>query len=173
MTGTNLNAKKLSLAVSRAGTTGFSIDTSHDRDLLEGQNYNWDELNKLKEELGSSVLEFVGHVNSMLHNPDVVNNLGDQASHFTATIDIFFKDITEFSGKIKDLREQHEHLSGPVNDLNQLSLYNRLAMSYHSLCSELTILVGPTISELVLTVSKIIDKTKLDVQTVGDTNVQH
>lgn len=167
----NLNLKRLSLAVNRAGSTGFAVDTSKDQELLQGQNYNWDDLNALKEELGRSLLEFVGQVDMMLRNPDITNNLGNQTEHFSKTVDIFFKDISDFSEKVKDLRVQHEQLSGPVSDLSQLSLYNRLAMSYHSLCSELTILVGPTISELVLTVSKVIDATKNNLPTEGSVNV--
>lgn len=171
MNRVNLNPKKLSVAVSRAGSTGFSVDTSHDNEFLEGQNYSWDDLRKLKDELGAGVLEFVGQVNQMLQNPDIVNNLGEQTKHFSDTVEIFFKDITGFSEKIRVVREQHEHLSGPVTDLNQLSLYNRLAMNYHSLCSELTILVGPTISELILTVSKAVDLASLQVPAQEPANV--
>lgn len=171
MSEVNLNPKKLSQAVNRASTSGFSIDTSKDGELLEGQNYNWNDLNSLKDELGRGVLEFVGQVKLMLDNPDIVKNLGDQTKHFSQTVDIFFKDITDFSEKIKAIRLQHENFSGPVTNLNQLSLYNRLAMNYHSLCNELTILVGPTISELVLTVSKVTDQSKLNV-TPESNNVQ-
>ena len=152
-----MNPKKLSVAVARAGNSGFSIDTSDDASFLDGMNYNWDDLNQLKEELGRSILEFVGQVNQFVQNPSIVNNLKDQTTHFAQTVDIFFKDMTAFSDKVRVLREEHEHRTGLVKDLDELSIYNRVAMTYHSLCSELTILVGPTISELILIVSKVVD----------------
>lgn len=151
----NLNPKKLSVAVARAGESGFSIDTSGDHELMENQTYSWDDLIELKESLGNGLLEFVGQVNAMIQNPTIIANLGDQKNHFYQTVQIFFTDVQAFSEKIRVNRELHENKRGPVSDLSQLSLYNRVAMTYHALCQELTILVGPTISELILISAKV------------------
>ena len=154
----NLKPKKLSVAVHRAGTTGFEVDTSNDTDLFSGENYNWNDLLTLKDELGNGVLEFVRQVTSLVQNQDIISNLKDKSTHFYQTVELFFKDITDFSEKVKQNRILHEHKSGPVSDMDDFNLYNRVTMNYHSLCNELTILVTPTVSELMITVSEIVNE---------------
>lgn len=133
----------------------ISRDASGDQGIMDQENFNWDDLNKLKEELGNSILDFCGQVNAMAKNPEVVNNLGSKRDHFFKLVQLFFQDVQNFSSKVADLRVQHEHLSGHVSDLDGYNAYNRIAITYHSLYTELSTLVSPTLSDLVLTVSEI------------------
>lgn len=148
----NLKPKQITSAVNNALAAGFQINTTGDAAYLDGKNYNWSDLIQLKDQLGGSVVEFLGQVNAIISNPDIINNLGTHKEHFERVVKVFFADIDTFSNKVKDLRVQHEHLSGPVTDLNQFNLYNRLAITYHSLFAELQTLMTPTLSDLVLTV---------------------
>lgn len=151
----NLKPKQITSAVNSALASGFQINTQGDGEYLEGKDYSWNDLVQLKEELGNSILEFVGQVNNIILNPQILAHLGDKKAHFERVVAVFFSDVSNFSNQVKALREQHEHLTGPVTDINQFNLYNRLAITYHSLFSELQVLVTPTLSDIVLTVSEL------------------
>lgn len=151
----NLKPKQITSAVNNALAAGFQINTSNDAQALSGQQFNWDDLNKLKEELGHGIIEFVLQVNTIISNPQIKANLGDKQQRFDRVTEVFFSDINDFSGKVKTVREQHEHLTGQVTDLNQYNLYNRLAIQYHTFFQELQVLVTPTLSELIMIVHEL------------------
>lgn len=156
----NLNPKKISVDVNRATLSGFSANTNDDERILAQENYNWDELNTLREEVAKGVMEFVIQVTQLSQNPSILNNLGDHLKEFTDTVALFFKDISAFSEKVKHIRTQHENLSGPITDMVSYNRYNRIAFEYHTLCNELAILVAPTMSQLILITSEAVDKSK-------------
>lgn len=133
----------------------FNIDTRDDVDLFSGKNYSWDDLISLKTELGNNILEFVSQVTAVISNQEIITRLGDKRDHFNKVVGVFFSDINEFSNKVKDLRVQHDNKSGPVTDLDEFTLYNRLAIMYHSLFNELSILIIPTLSDLMITISEV------------------
>lgn len=160
----NFEKKKINKEIDKAINEGFSIDTSDDASFLKDKEYSWDDLNRLKTELGNSVLDFVGQVNTIITNRTVIYNLGDKKHHFEKLINIFFTDINNFSNKVKDLRVQHEHRTGHVNDINEFNLYNRLAIQYHALFTELSALITPTLSDILLTISETVPN-----ETVTDT----
>lgn len=151
----NLKPKQITSAVNAALATGFQINTTGDAAFAAEQAFSWDDLNTLKQQLGQGVLEFVGQVNAIITNPQIISNLGNKKAHFERVTEVFFSDINTFSQKVQELRVQHEHLTGPVTDLNQTNLYNRIAFSYHTLYSELQVLVTPTLSDLVMTVHEL------------------
>lgn len=161
-----IKPNKLSVAVARAGKTGFEVDTSHDQELFSAQNYNWDDLTALKNELGQGVLEFTGQVTQLVQNKEITNNLGSDTAHFAATVDLFFKEVTEFSDRIRVNREQHENKSGPLASMDEFNTYNRIAMTYHTLCNELTILITPIVSELMIITAKVVDRAKKTAEPV-------
>lgn len=155
----NLQPKKISTAVNKAVNSGFQVNTEGDDELLLSNGYSWDDLNKLREELATSVVTFVTEVGQLAQNESILANLGEELGKFTATVQVFFRDIDDFSNKVKALREKHEHRSGPVTDMDSFSQYNQITFEYHSLCNELTVLVTPTISQLVLIASEAVDNT--------------
>jgi len=156
----NLNPKKISTAVNQAVSTGFQANMDGDTDFLQKSNHNWDDLIKLKEELAKNILEFTMTVADMAKNTSILANLGPKLKDFLATVELFFKDMNTFSERVKGIRLQHEHLSGPITDMDSYNLYNRLAFEYHSLCNELAILVTPTMSQLILITSEAVDNSK-------------
>jgi hypothetical protein len=151
-----LKEKKLSTEINKALNDNFRINTTNDASYLADKSYSWDDLNQLKAELAHNIVEFMGQVQAIVANPDIIANLGDKKEHFEKVVNVFFVDLNSFSGKVKELREQHEHMSGPVLDINQFSVYNRLAISYHALFTELQTLMTPTLSDIVLTVSSLV-----------------
>lgn len=144
---------ELNQVIDEAVNSGFVIDDTDHETVLNNSNYSWDDLNKLKDELGQSVLNFIGQVNSIITNPELIASLGDSKDHFSRLVNVFFTDINSFSGKIKALRVQHENQFGKVKNIHEFDHYNRLAIQYHALYSDLTTLITPTLSELVLTIS--------------------
>lgn len=148
--------KKIVKEIDAAIKTGFQIDTSNDEDFLKNSDYSWDDLNKLKEDLGIQIIQFMAQVNEIITNPAIIQNLGKQADHFNKAIELFFTDINNFSIKVKDIRLQHEHLAGHINNLSDFNKYNRIAIQYQSLFSELATLITPTLSDIMLTITEIV-----------------
>jgi len=154
MSTANLKKSKLSQEVNKAINEGFSFNTLSDTDLLKQSNYSWDDLTNLKTELGNSVLEFVSQVTGVISQKEIIDNLKENLNSFNNVVKVFFSDINEFSDKVKHLRLQHEGRTGPIVDLDEYNLYNRLAISYHSLYSELNMLITPTLGELMVLVTE-------------------
>lgn len=161
MPTTEFQKKQISREVDKVINSGFSIDMSRDTELLDDKPYDWNDINILKDELGNSIIQFLGQVNSIITNPDVISNLKDKKEHFEKLINIFFTDINDFSHKVKELREQHEGMSGHVKDINEFNNYNRIAITYHSMYNELLSLITPTLSELVLVISEVVPNVNL------------
>ena len=159
---TNFQKKQITQEIDKVISNGFSIDTTQDSSFLTDKPYSWDDLTQLKDELGNSILEFVAQVNTIITNPEVIRNLGKEKDHFQRLVSVFFSDINEFSHKVKEIRLQHEGRTGHINDINEFNLYNRIAITYHSLYSELSALITPTLSDLVLTISEVVPNAPLN-----------
>ena len=155
----DMQKKQLAKEIDKVIANGFNIDSSNDEEVLKNSDYKWEDLNQLKEDLANKIIEFMVEVNSAITNPLVINNLGTQAPHFNKLIELFYSDINNFSTKVKDIRVQHEDKSGPIKDINDFDVYNRLAIQYQSLFSELATLITPTLSEMMITIADIVPNT--------------
>jgi len=151
-----LKKKQIVREIDNVIQNDFNIDISNDEDFLRSSQYNWDDLNKLKTDLGIQIVEFINQVNTVITNPDVVNNLNSNAKQFEKTIGLFFSDINNFSLKVRDIRVQHEHKTGHIDNINDFNQYNRIAIQYQSLFSELAILVSPALADLMMIIADII-----------------
>lgn len=156
MDANKLERKQIAKEIDNVIQNGFNIDSSHDEDFLKTSTYTWDDLNQLKQDLGNQIVEFIGQVNTVITNRDIIANLGDKTAHFNKVVELFFSDINNFSFKVKDIRVQHEHLSGHIDNLNDFNNYNRIAIQYQSLFSELATLISPTLADMMLTVSEVV-----------------
>ena len=135
----------------------IEINTETDKEFfLEKNNYKWEDLNILKEELGKNIIDFLSQVNSIITRQDIITNLGSRKEEFEKTVMTFFNDINEFSSKVKSLSEQHKNKSGNITNMDEFNIYNRLAIFYNVYTTELLELVTPTLSNLVLIVSEVI-----------------
>ena len=156
MDANKLERKQIAKEIDNVIQHGFNIDNSHDEDLLKNSDYNWDDLNKLKEDLGNQIIEFMAQVNAVITNRDIITNLGDKMQHFNKVTELFFSDINNFSFKVREIRVQHEHLTGHIDNLNDFNNYNRIAIQYQSLFSELATLLSPTLADLMATIAEIV-----------------
>ncbi|EKD89703.1 MAG: hypothetical protein ACD_33C00004G0003 [uncultured bacterium] len=156
---TKFQQKKITREINKVIDNGFNV-MPNDNDIINESKFNWDDLTALKDELASKIFEFINQVTSIVTNPNIINNLNDNKEQFNQTVKIFFSDINDFSNSIKVLREQHEHLTGLVKDVQEYDLYNRLAIHYHSSFIELISLITPTLSNLVLITSEVANKAK-------------
>ena len=154
----NLKKSQIAAGVAQAIQGAMAKSIPSDQDLLADKSFSWDDLNQLKTELGGSVMDFMQQVNGIVANQQIIANLGDRTKHFQRLIQVFYDDLGAFSSKVKTLREQHEHRSGPLKDLSEFNQYNRLAIEYHNLYGELTMLMTPTLSDLMITISEVTAK---------------
>lgn len=165
-----LEKKQITKEINKALSSGFNINTETDEEFLRKSKYNWDDLNKLKDDLGFSIIDFIGQVNVAITNPDIINNLGNQKEHFNKVVNLFFSDINDFSHKVKTIRTEHEHLSGHINNINEFNNYNRIAIQYQALFSELATLITPTLSDLMLTINEVVKPETVVVTTAETTD---
>lgn len=156
MDANKLERKQIAKEIDNIIQSGFNIDDSHDEELLQSSNYTWDDLDKLKTDLGNQIIEFIGMVNTVITNQAIISNLGDKTKHFDKTVSLFFSDINNFSLKIRDIRVQHEGKTGHINNLNEFNQYNRIAIQYQSLFSELTTLISPILADIMMTIADIV-----------------
>ena len=162
---TSKDKKEITTKIEEVVTEGLDVDIEGDLELLNTTNLDWDELNHLKDELGGKVIEFIMQIQSIIMNEDIVQNLGDHETHFKKVINIFFHDVNEFSKKVAALRTEHEHLSGKVKSLEEMTKYNRVSIQYQYLYSELITLISPTMASIITIANAVVTKLKNDQET--------
>ena len=135
----------------------FEIDITDDKGWLEKEEYSWDELTLLKDEIGTKLIEFTLEVNNILEDERIIPNLGDRREEFMMSINLFLKDVNNFSLKIKETREKHEGRTGKVLDLDEFDEYNRITMTYHGLYNELINIIAPSMTSIMLVIADTVD----------------
>lgn len=155
MSDVNLKRKPLAVSVGNQVAT-MQIDTTGDNDLFEQEDFIWDDLIKLKDDIASEVIKFSIHLHEAVSRPDVMSNLGDMKDEFEQTVMIYGKDIQNFSNKVKAVFSQHEHKTGKVTDMDDYNLYNRLSIEYQAMYCELIDLMNPTLSKLMILIAEIV-----------------
>ena len=155
MKSVNLQKKNLSSEIDRIVSNGMNANFEVAPQPIQDVDFTWDDLNTLKNDLGNTIIGFMGEITKILGNSEVISKLGDKTEHFQKLVKVFFDDLNTFSEKVKELRVQHETRTGKITNLDDFNLYNRLAITYHSLYNELVMLMSPTLSDLVLTISEV------------------
>lgn len=136
----------------------INIDTSGDDAFLQTLPETWDDLNAMKDEMANSVLEFVSQVEEVSRQNVVMENLGSRKLEFERLHDVFYTDIDGFTKTVENLRSQHEHRSGRITTMDELTLYNALGMEYAVLNQKLMTLIAPTITSIILLVNEVTDR---------------
>lgn len=148
--------KKLAKAVkSVVDNEEVIVDIEDDETFLANNPVSWSDLDKLKDDLGNTIMNLVFEIKSTIENPQVVNNLGEKADEFKSLVTLFFSDVNDFSNQVKTARSEHEGRSGRITTLEDYNTYNRLAITYHNLYMELISLTSPTMSAIVLMIADI------------------
>lgn len=126
-----------------------------DLDFLKEKLYQWDDLNTLKDSLGSNIMDFISQVNSLIISPTVISNLKDRKPEFDKLVQVFYSDVSAFSKDVAIIRTKHENKTGAIQTGEDFDEYNRLAIEYHNLFTELSSLVTPTLSSLMVLLSEL------------------
>lgn len=152
----NPEKKKLAKAVKGVvDNEEVIVDIEDDETFLANNPVSWSDLDKLKDDLGNTIMNLVFEIKSTIENPQVVNNLGEKADEFKSLVTLFFSDVNDFSSQVKTVRSEHEGRSGRITTLEDYNTYNRLAITYHNLYMELISLTSPTMSAIVLMIADI------------------
>lgn len=130
----------------------MDIDRSGDAELLSKNDQSWDDLNNLRESLGSALLQLCQEIFSMSVNPEIQSVLGDRKTEFDKLMKTFEADSTSFSERVQEIRLQHEGRTGKLTSMQEYSEFTRLFLQYQNAHDELNALLAPTMSELVLLV---------------------
>lgn len=134
----------------------LSVNTGDDANLLSTLTETWDQLQEMKNSMAAGVLEFVAQVEEITRTPVIMQNLGAHAAEFRRHEEVFYRDIDGFTKKVQELRVQHEHRTGPITTMDDLTQYNHLAMEYATLNSQLMTLIGPTIASMIMIVNEVV-----------------
>lgn len=143
----------ISNAAREVAVSGMSINTSNDGVTLSALTETWDELNELKNTIAHGILQFVGQIEEITGHEQIVANLGVYRQEFDRLLNVFYTDLDGFTRKIQELRAEHETRTGRIQSMDDLNIYNRLAMEYQALNSQLMTLLAPTITSLVIVVN--------------------
>lgn len=142
--------------------TALSVNTDGDANLLSTLTETWDQLQEMKNQMASSVLEFVGHVEEITNSPQIMQNLGVHKGEFDKLLRVFYTDIDGFTRKMQEVRLQHDTRTGRIASMEELSLYNHLAMEYATLNQQLMTLIGPTIGSMMVLINETIPTIQSD-----------
>ena len=140
--------------VARAVEDSLRVDTSGDKELLSTFEQGWDDLNQLKDDLASTILNLVDEVQQILSNRNLLEQTDNRREEFDRLQDSFFSDVTNASEQIAALRAQHEGRSGPIASMDDLSVFTRLSLGYNTLGVELQALLAPNIASMVLLIDE-------------------
>lgn len=145
--------KKANETLDKAVEQAYHIDNTSEDFVIDNEQYNWDNLQKLREEMVDSVMKFVVQVQSLVTSKEILENLSpESSSKLSKVATVFFKDIESFSVKMSELYDEHKELKGFLNGMPDFDKYNRLAVKYHALYTELGSLVPPAVAEMMLIV---------------------
>lgn len=139
-----------------------------DQNPLNSLTEGWDDLTAMKNEIAGAVLTFVMQVESVSKQKVVIDNLGVHLQEFQKLQNVFYTDLDGFTKKMEQLRPMHEHRTGPITSMEDLNVYNELAMEYTLLNSQLMTLIAPTITSIILLVDQ---ATAPLIQQQGSNNV--
>jgi len=128
--------------------------------LIKESDFYWEDLTKMREEIGYSMLEFANNVRETLSNKDIIDNLDEYKDHFNKLVLQIFHDLNIVSNKVAEISLKHENKVGKIETEEDYNLYNKISYEYHLIFSELTALLGPSMTDLVVTTMAILDKVK-------------
>ena len=133
-------------------TDNVLVDTSNDLSLFKNNDFSWSDLIELKKEMDSAVIKFVNEINLVLNSDEVahvvVNLSESQRSNFFKVAQVFFKDMDTFTEKVYKVYETHSQFTGQISSLEEFDIYNKAAIEYQALFTELNALLVPTIAQL-------------------------
>ena len=130
------------------------VDKSHDGDFFKDEKTTWDELTQLKDEIGRTIVEFTCNLGMVINNKPVLDCLGEDRPGFEKAVAVLLSDIQNFSGKVKEVRLQHEGKSGVINNVDDYNTYINLSMQYNTLYTEIMLVISPSVTDIMMKLSE-------------------
>lgn len=161
----------ISSAVQAVVNGSIRVNTSNDDKLLDTLTETWDDLQEVKNTIAMGVLDFVTQVEQITQQQVIMANLGQHEAEFRRLETVFYSDLNGFTLKVQELRAEHEHRSGAITSLEDLNTYNRLAVEYAALNSQLLTLIGPTITSMIILVNEVVPTIQVQQQQPEITDV--
>lgn len=146
----------ISRAVEAVVNDSIRVNTASHNEILNNLTETWEDLQNVKNTIASGVLDFVTQVESITQQQVIMANLGQHEAEFRRLENVFYTDLNGFTLKIQELRVEHEHRTGAITSLDDLNTYNRLAVEYSALNSQLLTLIGPTITSMIILVNEVV-----------------
>jgi len=122
--------------------------TTDDTLSINSITSTWEELNDLKTAIADQILNLTTHISQLVTNKDIISTVINK-DKFEKMVQIFFQDVHEYSGVIRELRFKHENKTGKVNSIEDFELYNQLAFKYYNLSNEIVTILTPTMTEII------------------------
>ena len=144
------NRSQMSKALSN-----LRVNTDNDKDFLANHNFDWSDLMKFQSEMNSYILEFVVQANRIAANKELIAKLGDQKADFQRYMTTFYSDVDAFTRRTEALYKRVPKTSGKIETMDEYGLYNQIGIEHHTLMSDLTSIVAPTLTQVVMILSSI------------------
>lgn len=148
------NKRKINNAIDNIVNQSINLVDEDTTEIYKDLDISWEDLTQLQQSLGQETVNFVTQVMSMVNNPSIVNNLGDDREIFKSTIEIFLRDIHNLSLDIQKLRQKHEGKTGKIENYNDYQLYNEISGKYSNLYTDITLSLTPVITDLIFLANK-------------------
>lgn len=145
--------KKANEALDKAVSEAYHTDESSINFEIDHSKYSWDNTQKLRQDIVDSVMKFVVQVQTLVTAQEVTEYLSQESlDKLNKVAMVFFKDIENFSVRMTNIYDRHKDLHGQINGMAEFDEYNRIAIEYHTLYTELGSLVPPAVAEMMLIV---------------------
>lgn len=133
----------------------------------------WDDLIVLKNSVAESVIEFTHTVGYVSANKESISQVDKELlPKFIRTVESLFTDLNNFSIQIANLLKRHEHLSGPIMSLDEVTTYTEISLEYQTLLEKLMMVTQPTLAsvmEMLVSVSeRKTEENKLEEETSNE-----
>lgn len=161
----------LTREINKLADNNFTVNnTEEDFSTREKIKVTWEDLQALKDELSSQVINLVYNVTSIVENKQILDSIASK-ENFSKLVKVFFEDVAEYSAKVKVIRSKHECKTGKVLTVEEFEEYNKLAVEYYGLSEELIHVLAPTVTEIIImSNADVAAKIKtLEVEDVGTT----
>ena len=147
---TKFKKNKLSVAVDNVYNEDYDTEDQVVVTDEEGMDLGtWDDLMVLKNSVAESVLEFTSAVGFVSANKESISQVDTEVlPKFIKSVESLFRDLDIFSVKIANLLKRHEHLSGPIASLDDVSLYTEISLEYQTLLESLMMVTQPTLASV-------------------------
>lgn len=160
--------KALNKEINKIVNNNFQVVTD-DTAIENNITSTWDDLISLKNSIAEQIMQFVGSVQAISSNAQLIALIEDK-EHFNKLLRVFFQDVNDYTAKFKDLRLQHEHRTGKISSIEEFEQFNKLAFTYYALSEELLTVITPVVTDIIVISNADVMAEMNKVQPNGDNN---